>query len=301
MKFLKILFGLYFALLILGCGKSEDIGIKANKASKEKTKNLNVSIFIDLSDRVDTLKYSTNPQYYVRDKECIVSVYDIFIKHITNKRLYDLCDKVNVYFDPLPDDDKITQIASGLKIDLAEKSKDEILSAININRIQRNLDSLYSFVVSRSGHPALFQGSNIWRFFKDEINEKCINIDPSYRNILIVFTDGYMYWPEDKRREGNKYNYIEREYAHFNKFRNKDSLNKFSENKYGFIPVQKDLSKLEIVVINIAPDKKYPQDYDIIRQYWEEWFKGMNVKKYKIIKSGLPINMEQEIKEFIVN
>ena len=288
---------LIISAFLISCGGSgSDNKSESSGNTQKKVSNINISILLDLSDRIDTVKYSATPQHYVRDINDIKTIADIFKKKIEIKKLYDLKDKIKVFFHPQPEDVDIVNISSKLNIDLSEQSKEDISKVYdNIESIfTDNANQLYKLVLKRKNFP----GSNTWRFIKDNINQ-CIDKDSSYRNVLVIITDGYMYWPTDQRHEKNRYNYIEREYDHLKMFRQSDALqNKFDTEDYGFIPAQTDLSSLEILVLGVAPDKNHPEDFDILKKYWEKWFAEMKVKKYQIVQSDLPINTEKIIKGF---
>ena len=298
MKIIKWVIGI--ALLFLGCKSGTKETSSNSVLPPKKSLQLNISILLDLSDRIDTIKYPAIPQFYQKDIQDISSIARIFKSKIEPKKIFDLKDKLNVYFHPLPKDTAILNVASKLKVDLAGKGKEEISKIYeNVENIfSENSNKLYQLVIKTSGEFDKFPGSNIWRFMKDEVLSKCIDGDSTFRNVLVIITDGYMFWSNDQRNEGNRYNYIEREYQHLKKFRNSKALLNFEKDGYGFIPVQNNLSNLEILVLEIAPPDSHPEDYDILKKYWDNWFKEMRVKRYQIVKTDLPVNTEKSIKNF---
>ncbi len=294
-----------FVIIVSGCNSdTNETNNNSPNAHSNKVLQLNICILLDLSDRIDTAKYPATPQHYERDIENIKTVTRIFKNKIETKKIFDLQDKLNIYFHPMPKGADIISVASKLKIDLAGKEKDEISKIYeNVeNDFYEGSKNLYKLVVKSSGDSGKFPGSNIWRFIKDEVVNKCIEKDSSYRNILIIITDGYMYYSSEMKRDKNRFSYIEKDYDHLKKFRQASSLSNFDKDDYGFIPVQGNLSNLEILVLEIAPPEKHPEDYDILKKYWEKWFEEMKVKKtngkYYIEKSDLPINTEKSIKNF---
>ena len=70
----------------------------------------------------------------------------------------------------------------------------------------------------------------------------------------------------------------------------------------GFIPATNGLDDLEIMVIVLVNyDKKYNiYGFDIVKEYWSNWFETMGVKRYEIYGAELPSNIEQAIKRFIL-
>ena len=51
----------------------------------------------------------------------------------------------------------------------------------------------------------------------------------------------------------------------------------------------------------LSNDIYHNQAFDILKKYWEDWFKQMKVKNYKIVKTDLPINHKKIIEDFIEN
>ena len=84
---------------------------QATKAKVDGPTNLNISVLLDLSDRIDTVKYN-NPsmQFYRRDVGYLKSVADAFSNKISHKKLIHLDDKIQLYFDPEPLNPKINDL-----------------------------------------------------------------------------------------------------------------------------------------------------------------------------------------------
>ncbi|MGB0177369.1 MAG: hypothetical protein ACPF9D_09390, partial [Owenweeksia sp.] len=74
------------------------------KASKlDSRTNLNISILIDLSDRIDPLKYpNSTMEYYQRDTGYIASVVGAFSRHVSGKKVITINDRIQTFIDPLP-------------------------------------------------------------------------------------------------------------------------------------------------------------------------------------------------------
>ena len=263
--------------------------------------HLNICVLLDLSDRIDPNKYPGTPQQYEKDINIVNALAVSFQSHAKKKwsKSRDHKDKIKIFFHPEPADPSIAAIAQKLQLDLEEnapsaKKKEAYLGMAE--QFSSNIKTIYSLAVKSKK----FAGANIWRFMKDEVTSKCIESGKEYRNILVILTDGYMYWQYEKRNQKNRFNYIERDVAHLKKFRNHVSLKTiFDKEDYGFIPVQKDLSNLEVLVIGIAPPEKNPEDFDILKKYWYKWFAEMKVKRYDVIKSDLPVNTEKVLKNFL--
>ena len=71
---------------------------------------------------------------------------------------------------------------------LENKGRKEVYDSIT-DLYSKNLENIYQETIETSA----WEGSDIWRFFKDDVKDFCIEKDTTYRNILIILTDGYLY------------------------------------------------------------------------------------------------------------
>jgi hypothetical protein len=108
--------------------------------SISNSKNLNISILIDLSDRIDPEKYP-NPsmQYYQRDLEYIKAIKTGFINHIKGKKVMQLNDQMQIFFNPEPSDFKINDFAKQLKVSFDKSTSKENIKLVdeNIHRFRK--------------------------------------------------------------------------------------------------------------------------------------------------------------------
>ena len=77
---------------------------------ERKNNNLNISVLLDVSDRIDL----ANQQ--AKDSAYILSLANVFNAHIKDKKLGLLHDKIEVFFEPAPKNTKINTISQELKI-----------------------------------------------------------------------------------------------------------------------------------------------------------------------------------------
>lgn len=257
--------------------------------------NYNISILLDLSDRI-SLKKNSNPtmEYYERDLGYIKSVSEAFTQHLKTKRIRQIDDKMQLFFNPEPLDPKINSISENLRIaiDKNNVSKD-FLNSINANYASKT-SKIYDSAI-KDDH---FIGSDIWNFFDTKVEDQCV--EDKYRNILIVLTDGYMFHENSITTEGNRTSYITSKLIQKNGLNSSEWKKKFDEQDFGFIKVNDDLSNLEVLVLGINPDKKNPYEEKVIKAYWTKWFTEMNIKHFEIKNADLPSNMEKIIQDFIL-
>ena len=283
-----------FLLLIAILTISSSFKNREAKRAQGKTQNLNISFLLDLSDRINPKKYpNAAMEYYQRDIEYIKSIKKAFINHIKQKKIIQLNDQMQVFFDPAPQDPLINKLSQQLKVSFDKKtSKENIV----------NVDKAFSEVPLKIYQSAIkdnrYIGSDIWSFFKNKVQDYCIK--DNHRNILIIITDGYMYHENSKRIEGNKSSYLTPALIKSKKLTSGNYKEIINKGKLGFIPVTSDLHNLEVIVLGINPSKSNPYEGEVINQYWSEWFKTMGVKKTYIKAADLPTDLDSIIQKIIL-
>lgn len=252
--------------------------------------NLNISFLLDLSDRIDPKK---NPDLYQRDLGYIKSIETAFVNHVKEKKMMLLNDQMQVFFDPIPKIPNINQLSQQLKVSFNPKtSKKEMLS----------VDNTYTQISSKIYQHTIkygrYIGSDIWKFFKNNVQDYCIK--DKHRNILIILTDGYMYHQDSKFLDNGKSSYITPAFIQAKKLTSADYRAVMKKNNLGFIPATDNLQNLEVIVLGINPSKQSPYEEDIIKQYWTDWFKAMKVKKSYFKTADLPANLAPVLQGIIL-
>ena len=260
---------------------------------KRKDRNLNISILLDLSDRIDL------PRQQAKDSAYILSLAKAFNSHIGIKKLGLLYDKMEVFFEPTPLNDKINELANRLKISYTKGvSKNEWMPK-TIERYGNIPSQIYQqgrVMSKKEGYP----GSDTWGFFKNHVKDYCI--DACRRNVLVILTDGYLYHEANLRKSGNQTSYLTPQLLSQLKLNKPDWKERMENRNLGFIPATNGLEDLEVLVIGIqSQNSKHPYAYEIIETYWQEWLTAMDVKKYKIKGADLPSHMEKVISDFVLN
>ncbi len=305
-KFLAIVL---LVMIFQSCGKetppqvenSEPLNIPTEFScepyiAKNKEKNLNISILLDLSDRIDPNKYPNPAMSYAdRDLGYIHSVANAFQNHVLNKKTIMLYDQIEEFFDPAPSDPKINDYAEELKFKINQSNASKEL----INSIPKRYDSLSDKMYKSTIQKGEYIGSDTWRFFKDKVKNYCI--DECSRNILVILTDGYIYHINTKLEEGTKTSYISPQLLR-NKGLNKSNWSELIEkNGYGFMPATDNLSNLEVLVIGIVNHdaENNPYGKEVIKKYWSDWLTNMGVTKFELLDDDLPSNLDKVIEKFI--
>lgn len=281
-------------ILFFSC-KEEKNDEKETLTKNPVTENYNISILLDLSDRI-SLEKNPNPtmQYYQRDLGYIKSISEAFTQHLKTKRIRQIDDKMQLFFNPEPLDPKINLISENLKIAIDKNN----VSKGFLNSINENYASKTSKIYNSAIKDDNYIGSDIWNFFDTKVKDQCV--EDKYRNILIVLTDGYMFHENTIVTEGKRTSYITPELIRKNGLNTQNWKKKFDEQDFGFIKIEGNLSNLEVLVLGINPDKKNPYEEKVIKAYWTKWFTEMNIKHFEIKNADLPSNMEKIIQDFIL-
>ncbi len=293
------IFSIAMMIILSGCpnvGNNPPSGDKEIKPPIDSiNKNLNISILLDLSDRINPDKYP-NPsmEFYQRDAQYIKSVSHAFVQHLKSKKVILLNDKIGLYFSPEPSVPEINTISKELKVNFDRNS-----SKNSLTETEEKYKNLPIKIYESAIKDGKYVGSDIWRFFKDNVKNYCIEKDK--RNILVILTDGYLYHKNSEITDGNTTSFLTPQLVRQLKLNSTDWKNKIEKEGFGFIPATNDLNDLEILVLGINPDEKNPFEGDVIELYWSNWLKEMNVSNYKILKADLPSNLEKPITEFILN
>lgn len=288
------------AAFLTGCGddpqqkeNNENSKVEANPNKKE---NLNISILLDLSDRIDPSKYA-NPsmEFYKRDLGYIESISLGFEKHIRSKPVKSINDQIQIYFEPEPLDAEINGLANELKMSF---TKDNITKE-SIQQISPQFTSISQKIYELAIKDKEYIGSDIWGFFKNKVNDYCIK--PDHRNILFILTDGYMFHKDSKFSEQNKTSYLTPELVKSLKLSSSKYKELIEKNGYGFVKANDNLNDLEVVVLSINPAKGNPFESDVITSYWTRWLQDMGVKNptMKPLSAALPSDLDPIIQKYI--
>lgn len=300
------------ALFFIGCAadpdpettESTDEGLCPGEAVayepvKKGTQDfdLNLSLFLDLSDRIQVKKYP-NPamEYYQRDLGHINSLSHAFVRHSRAKQLRRMNERYQVFFHPLPDDPEINSVAGELRVHWTKDnvSKRDVCGLVN--RFATASGRIYD----RATQADKYVGSDIWSFFKDKVERDCIQ--STARNILVIFTDGYMYHQQNKRKDGsNRWSFLLPKTVQELKLTGEDWEQVVSANDYGFIPAAEGLAELEVIVIGVRPSESNgPYEADVLKRFWSDWMTAMGVKRFEFLETDLPTNRDQWLQDYVL-
>lgn len=291
-------------LFVTSCGdkkktEAETTGSNASETTyKSSNKQLNITMLLDLSDRIEPSKYAANPSHAERDMAAVKEVVDIFREEMRAKGNFKMKGKIKVLFSPIPEDNEINAIAQKLNINTAQlkpTEKTELYKNIETD-FMANLQKIYETTLKTQN----YIGSDIWRFFKNDVQDLVIDKDPQYRNILVVITDGYLYHNDTKIKENNRYSYILPELIKANGLVDSNWKTKMEELDFGLLNPLKDhkLDQVEVLFLEVNPSKQSPYEEDVLNAVLDQWFKEMGVAKYSIYQTDIPQNTKTKISNF---
>jgi hypothetical protein len=309
---IKSLIGFFSVMLVASCGNADNSDKKTDQPvsgeivpSTEGSDQLNINVLWDISDRINDQKNPAAPPHYQRDIEAIKTLTEVFKKDMQVKGAYKAKSKIRVLFYPPPANNEINTIAKSLSYDLssfngeeANRKKKVVYDSIT-DQFEKSAKTIYELALN-SNKAKSWDGSDIWRFFKNDVKDYCIEKRPGYRNILILITDGYIYHKDSKDRDANRTAYVLPETL--KPFRNNSAWRQlFDKGDYGLISTRSDLKDLEVLVLEITPSADHKNDEDILKAYLLKWLREMGVAENNIAcyNSDLPEYTRNKIINFI--
>lgn len=283
------------AISIIACsgdGNNRNSNTKAVKIFREK--QLNISILLDLSDRISPKE---NPNAQKNDIENIKTITEFFKSNMANLGAYNAKGKIRLFLSPAPANANINSTLNKLIIDCSKmdnKGRKEVYD--NLTELYtQNLEEIYKETIKTSE----WDGSDIWRFFKIDVKDFCIEKDTTYRNVLIILTDGYLYHKQSMYENNNRYSYLLGK-SNLEPYRKQNWQQLIEENDFGIMTERTDLNDLEVIVLEIkAANLNYKMDEDILPFIWKKWFHEMNISYFEVYPSDLPANTKTRIDNFL--
>lgn len=258
--------------VLIGCGKPPK--------PKATQTPLNLTVFIDLSDRVIR---DLVPSQVDRDTAIINVLIDYFIDACVESKIVLSKDRMRVLFYPTPANDTIVKLAANLEVDMSTipaAGKKKYLIGMK-DQYDKSLASIYDEVLSKEN----WEGCDIWGFFSDKkVDVQCIK--DGYRNALVILTDGYLYHEGNKVEEGTAYSYVLPQTLKV-------------PNSSLIVRRTSGLGDLEVLMLEVNPYTTTERNR--LLPVLETWFSGMGVGKVSIVETDVTNNVKPYIDAFINN
>lgn len=279
-----------------GASDSTAQGARGEAKADNQQPQWNISIFLDLSERISPKSNPSTPSHQEKDLAIVSEVISAFKKDMEERKAYRAQGRIKVFFDPAPASPNINQLANALEVDLKNldpKEKKKIHDTID-STFTSSLRQIYE----ESIRTERWVGADVWGFFKRKVDKHCIL--EGYRNILIIVTDGYLYHENSKMQSGNKYSYLLGPLLEREGLRRTSDWQSLIESKgFGLIAPRNDLQDLEVLILEISPEANHPEDQDILQYTLGTWLQEMGVKKFDIAGTDLPNNTKRHITTFL--
>lgn len=268
----------FFMLALVSCAGVEE--------PEEETPYLNISVYIDLSDRIDK---DLTPSQLSRDTAIINYLADYLKKETIGPNILKTKNRMQIFFYPLPQDENVSALSRKLVVDVAKKQGRD--KRIAVEDMKQNFDTTLVYIYNKTILTDDWPGSDIWDFFNSgTVDDYCIK--DSARNILVILTDGELYYKDNKDKnpiikDGKKgYNYIQNNVIN-------DPKSYLRTDREGELKGK----GLEVLMLEIDPT---PQKKERIRQLIGDWFKSMGIEKYKIYETNPAFSStEMRIEKFL--
>lgn len=250
-------------------GETETTEI-VSKESKSVEEPLNITVLIDLSDRI------IKADGQERRDEAIVNY--LFKKIVDKGKFTSLKDAFQIIFYPAPGSDVMDSLSTTMSINLSKikplERRKEILKFQQT--LESNIPKLYDYT---KAHPNWI-GCDIWGLF-DQKEADILCVKQGYRNVLVILTDGYIYHSENQRKDGQNYSYI---------------LDKTLAIPNARLISCPEVQNLEVLVLECNPTtaNKFP----LMKSVLSEWFDGMQINHYSIHKTDNTANSQSFINNF---
>lgn len=290
-EWLFILIGVIIIVVIFlmrGCnspeGEKEEASAEVETADADKP--LNITLFLDLSYRITYQR--DGMEQYEKDSILINHIVQQFIDRAVNKyHIQNSKDKIQVAFHPSPQDKVIATYAQNLVLDMGA-----IKNPAEKKKTLAEMDSIWRCSISGIYDKALeakithqWPGSDIWTFFKDDVKSKYCK--DGYRNLIIVFTDGYIYYAQNLRQIGDSCTYIGQ---------TDDSPRNDKDLRTKLIVPCQDLNDVKVLFLELTAK---PNRSDIVKTTIETWLKNMGVQEPVVQKTDFPSHITPIIDNFI--
>ena len=276
-----LVIGVYFLIVPPQPGTGTNGGTGSDTISPEmgsKVLPLNVSIYLDLSDRI---KPNGSDALSQKDKD--IAIVDFLANYVKERavkqKILPSKDRIKVFFYPEPADAKVALLSEKLELDLGttpmKEKKPKLISFTD--EFKNSLEQIYSSTIQTSS----WLGSDIWGFFNKPIDNYCIK--NGYRNILVVLTDGYIYHASNKQSAGSAHSFILQQ--------------TLKDKNSSLIVGRKGLDKLEVLMLELNPNP--PTDQQKMEQVITDWLNNMGIQKHYVGETDVPSNTKMIIEKFL--
>lgn len=241
---------------------------------------LNISVYLDLSDRITR---DLTPTQKERDTAIVGYIADYFKEHTQGPKILQSKNSMKVFFYPAPKNTKVATLAGELNVDMQKyQGVNKRIALENMrSKFNENLNLIYDMAIEANEFP----GCDIWDFFSNKNNVDIQCIRKGFRNILVILTDGYLFDENHMVQDVDAYSYI--------------SSTTLKNPNSSLIVKRAGLEDLEVRILEVNPKEMSHRDHLV--SILENWLKDMGVKQENItvVETNLPSTTQTVIESFL--
>ena len=239
---------------------------------------LNISIYLDLSDRIINGKGESQ---MLRDTAIISYIIDCYVNDVVRRKIVPCNDKFQIFFYPTDGINNPSQLSQDLTLHLKDYTTAPGEKKKKLVSMKKDMLSRIVPIYEQTIQNKQWLGSDIWGFFQKRVKTLCV--EEGYRNILIVLTDGYIYHKVSKLQKGTEYTYL--------------LSSNIDQPNMKLMSCNSGLQDLEVLFLEINPTQF--AHYAKIQNIIGTWLQGMGVSNYQIEETDVTANIKPVIRKFL--
>ncbi len=239
---------------------------------------LNISIYLDLSDRIINGKGESQ---MLRDTAIISYIIDCYVNDVVRRKIVPCNDKFQIFFYPTDGINNQSQLSKDLTLHLKDYTTAPGEKKKKLVSMKKDMLSRIVPIYEQTIQNKQWLGSDIWGFFQKRVKTLCV--EEGYRNILIVLTDGYIYHKVSKLQKGTEYTYL--------------LSSNIDQPNMKLMSCNSGLQDLEVLFLEINPTQF--AHYAKIQNIIGTWLQGMGVSNYQIEETDVTANITPVIRRFL--
>ena len=239
---------------------------------------LNISIYLDLSDRIINGK---GEEQMLRDTAIISYIIDCYVNDVVRRKIVPCNDKFQIFFYPTAGINNPSQLSQDLTLHLKDYTTAPGEKKKKLVSMKKDMLSRIVPIYEQTIQNKQWLGSDIWGFFQKRVKTLCI--EEGYRNVLIVLTDGYIYHKASQQQNGTEYTYL--------------LSSNINQPNVKLMSCNSGLQDLDVLFLEINPTQF--AHYTKIQNIIGTWLQGMGVSNYQIEETDVTANIKPVIRKFL--
>lgn len=259
------------------------VGVSFVLASENKP--LNLTVLLDLSDRV------LYPNQINKDKQILDTLFSVFETEVRNNLFIKSDDRLSIVVAKQKQKSTdIEKLSFNIALDKYGPHEKKKQFKLKKDEFRSSVKEIY-LKCQHSKNKKDYFGSDVWSFMKYEYPNSYKN---GYRNVLVILTDGYLYFESDVKRPAPKKN---RYYSmsFLPTLRKHNFLEVMKKTDIGLQTTNTQYPELQVLLLEVNPKNElFVDEQSLLQTVWEKWFKEMGAINCQIItKQSIEIVQEK--------